>query len=263
MASIYILFPKEQPELVSAAMQHFQWAVERFEAMSERNALARAALGVLHAIHIRLKKSLNFVTSNSCSSLPAASSPGASSSALTARSPFPPTPAGTGGGSGSEHASPADGGGVYGFTRGSSTSASVSNGGHGSSLGSAATPTTGSTASGEFYSSHSSGGGGADNGCAGSSAGAGGAGGGFDWNLPSNFDWSSIQPIFATGDLVYNDLVGIPDGSEIQTQWGPLAGVGGGGGGAQVQTQHQQPWQFEGDFGNHSVWNLLNQYTPL
>jgi hypothetical protein len=58
MASIYILFPREHPELVQSALQHFQWAVERFQAMSERNSLTKAALGVLHAVYLRLKKSL-------------------------------------------------------------------------------------------------------------------------------------------------------------------------------------------------------------
>ncbi|KAJ9138566.1 hypothetical protein NKR19_g7758, partial [Coniochaeta hoffmannii] len=231
MASIYILFPKEQPELVSPAMQHFQWAVERFEAMSERNALARAALGVLHAIHIRLKKSLNFTTT-------------AASAASLARSPLLPAPpaAGMAGGDSPDGSAPFGG-------SSSSAAASVAGGGPGnSSLGSAVTPTT--AASSDYYSSSSDNTNGTGTG--------GGGGGGFDFNLPSNFDWSSIQPIFATGDLVYNDLVGIPDGSEMQTQWGgPL---GGGVGGAQPQ---QQPWQFEGDFGNDSVWNLLNQYTPL
>lgn len=241
IASIYILFPKEQPELVRTAMQHFQWAVERFEAMSERNALARAALGVLHAIHIRLKKSLNFSPSAAAGPTGAgagASGAGASNtnSTLPPRSPLPPpTPAAT-----SDNPSPDApfGGG------GSSASASVA-GGHASSLGSAVTPTTASSS--EFYPPGGGGGGGGE------------GNNGFDWSLPNDFDWSSIQPIFATGDLVYNDLVGIPDGDgqAVPTQWG--GGLGGGGGGVGAQ----QPWQFEGDFGNDSVWNLLNQYTPL
>jgi hypothetical protein len=58
MSSIYILFPKEHPELLQSAMQHFQWSVERFEVMSERNRLAKQALSVLQAIHTRLKKCL-------------------------------------------------------------------------------------------------------------------------------------------------------------------------------------------------------------
>ncbi|KAH6620697.1 hypothetical protein B0J18DRAFT_204613 [Chaetomium sp. MPI-SDFR-AT-0129] len=58
MASIYILFPKEHPDLTQRAIQHFHWAVERFEAMSERNSLAKSALGVLHAICVRMTKAL-------------------------------------------------------------------------------------------------------------------------------------------------------------------------------------------------------------
>ncbi|KAJ4306692.1 hypothetical protein N0V88_000056 [Collariella sp. IMI 366227] len=59
MASIYILFPKEHPELLSSALQHFQWAVERFHAMAGRNSLAKSAIGVLGALSLRLKKSLS------------------------------------------------------------------------------------------------------------------------------------------------------------------------------------------------------------
>ncbi|KAB5585457.1 fungal-specific transcription factor domain-containing protein [Coniochaeta sp. 2T2.1] len=238
MASIYILFTREQPELVRPAMQHFQWGIERFEAMSERNALARAALGVLHAIHIRLKKSLNLTSASSV--LPSLQQPQVAK-------------VGTGPGSTpSDNASPdtvAFGNG----TAGSSTSASVVGGTTGSgSLGSAVTPTTVSSGGGDFYQQQDGVG--------------GGGGGGFDWNLPSNFDWSSIQPIYATGDLVYNDLVGIRDGSDgqVQSQWAGMGGGAGvGAGGGQQQQQGQQPWQFEGDFGNDSVWNLLNQYTPF
>lgn len=58
MASIYILFPKEHPDLTQRAIQHFHWAVERFEAMSARNSLAKSALGVLHAICVRMTKAL-------------------------------------------------------------------------------------------------------------------------------------------------------------------------------------------------------------
>lgn len=226
MASVYILFPKEQPELVHRAMQHFQWAVERFEAMSERNALARAALGVLAAIHIRLKKSIAQAASGGPYASVAAAAP-------------PPVP--RQGGTPATSASP----GEAGFAGGSSTSVSVV-GGRAGSLSSRLTPTT---AGSEYYPT------GGDNGADGN------GNGNFDWSLPSNFDWSSIQPIYATGDLVYNDLVGIPDadGQAVQ-QWGAGAmGAGAGNGGVGAQ----QPWQFEGDFGNDSVWNLLNQYTPL
>ncbi|KAJ3555855.1 hypothetical protein NPX13_g10268 [Xylaria arbuscula] len=43
VASIYILFPKEHLEMLDQARQHFQWAVDRFEKMAERNHLARSA----------------------------------------------------------------------------------------------------------------------------------------------------------------------------------------------------------------------------
>jgi hypothetical protein len=243
MASIYILFPKEQPELVQNAMQHFQWAVERFEAMSERNALARAALGVLQAIRIRLRKSLGLGLGNTTQpqqqqSITSTPAEGGSAGGFLPRSPLPPIlppPTGHTPANSSDNASSprrgSETGPLSAGPGGSSTSASVA-----AASSNALTPAT--SASAEYY------------------AGADG-GGGFDWSLPDNFDWSSIQPIFATGDLLYNDLVGIPDGDGHSVPaWGS-GNIGGGGGvGA-------QPWQFEGDFGNDSVWNLLNQYAPM
>ncbi|KAI1434965.1 hypothetical protein GGR50DRAFT_357429 [Xylaria sp. CBS 124048] len=58
VASIYILFPKEHPPFLPQALQHFQWALERFEAMAECNTLARSALGVLQAIGLRFRKAV-------------------------------------------------------------------------------------------------------------------------------------------------------------------------------------------------------------
>lgn len=245
MASIYILFPKEQPEHVENAMQHFQWSVERFEAMSERNALARAALGVLQAIRIRLKKSLGLASGQQQ----------AVTAAITGRSPLPALAAtalaaSVGSTPATEDASPrmssADGSSA--LAAGSASSIPIFGGSTGGA--SVGGPSTGSSMSAmtpsgsDFY----------------SGSGSGSTGGGnaqFDW---SNFDWSSIQPIFATQDLVYNDLVGIPDGDGSVPQWGAGGSAGHGLGGGDLGGQ---PWQFEGDFGNDSVWNLLNQYTPF
>lgn len=58
VAAIYIMCPQDNPELLSDSLQHFEWAMERFETMSERNQMAKAALGVLQAIHVRLMKVL-------------------------------------------------------------------------------------------------------------------------------------------------------------------------------------------------------------
>lgn len=208
MASIYILFPKEQPELVQATMQHLQWGIERFEAMSDRNALARAALGVLRAIRIRLRKSLGLAITTTHSD-PMTND---DSTTTTKDTPFS-----------SDRASSS--------RRQSSVLAPATGG---SSL-SASTGSSSALVSEGFSESV--------------------VANDFDWSLPSDFDWSTIQPIFATGDLVYNDLICMPDeDGPVTTQWGE---------GSDGMAPAAQPWQFEGGFGNDSVWNLLNQYTPL
>ncbi|KAJ9133583.1 OMPdecase-domain-containing protein [Pleurostoma richardsiae] len=236
MASIYILFPKEHPELVTSACQHFRWAVERFETMSERNSLAKAALGVLQAIYIRLKKSLGlgFVNAKQC--LPANN--------CTAPSVATETPAS----SAAENATPRfDGSTVAGTSSLSRASAS-----HQSSM----------SASSDVYSSLPSSVGPADPAAAALDAGGSNA----EWALPTDFDWGSIQPIYALGDVAYNELSGIRDDAALQQGgWDATAGAEtplmseiGGAGGA-------MPYQFEGDFGNDTVWNLFNlfsQYNP-
>jgi hypothetical protein len=59
VAAIYILHPNENKEDLEDALQHFEWGMERFSLMSCRNPMARSALGVLTAIHVRLKKALD------------------------------------------------------------------------------------------------------------------------------------------------------------------------------------------------------------
>lgn len=321
MASLYILFPKEHPELVPQALQHFQWAVERFEAMAARNnSLARAALGVLHAIYVRLKKSLG-LTAQSVRAILAAS--GTSSAAC------PSNNDGGGGASSSRSAAP------HGITgrlfpfwctasfgcspsAGSSSSTNMPaqdelsspqqqahntschhpannphrDGGFSSGTGSTGTLTAGATP--DFFSDTNTN----------TSSGCGG-GGGFDWHPPSDFDWASLQPIYATSDLVYNDLAGTwAPGPPFAApaQGGAGAGTDGNEGNvddlaAMLEQGHQQHrhllhglggfcttaeaaaavaraeeaaarmqpgvCQFEGCFGDDSVWSLLNHYAPF
>ncbi|KAM0330498.1 hypothetical protein ACHAQA_003443 [Verticillium albo-atrum] len=56
MASIYILFPRENVAMASTAMQEFQWTMERFEVIADRNRLANSARGVLQAIYKKFRK---------------------------------------------------------------------------------------------------------------------------------------------------------------------------------------------------------------
>ncbi|TVY33541.1 hypothetical protein LSUB1_G006541 [Lachnellula subtilissima] len=59
IAAIYILHPCENRSDLDEALQHFEWAKERFQMMSSRNSMARTALGVVKAISLRLNKALN------------------------------------------------------------------------------------------------------------------------------------------------------------------------------------------------------------
>lgn len=58
IAAIYILYPFENRDDLGNCLQHFEWAMERFHVMADRNAMAKAALGVLSATQVRLKKAL-------------------------------------------------------------------------------------------------------------------------------------------------------------------------------------------------------------
>ncbi|VBB83657.1 Putative Protein similar to C1F7.11c of Schizosaccharomyces pombe [Podospora comata] len=271
MAAIYILFPREHPELVQSALQHFQWAVERFEAMSERNALAKAALGVLHAVRLRLRRSLDSVA-NKSQSASSGTSPSTTTTVTSKANPLSQSSSSTG-----TNAAASSGGGHHWEThtprRASRSSSST---GAGSAISpnplqaplgpldfsqpgsrTSVTPTTDRN----FY-----------------------PGGQVDWTLPSDFNWASLQPIYPTHDLIFNDLVGVGDTNGNGLSWDTrttVPGLGGlttvVGGREQVQQPPQQQqgvqgqgqqggvnWQqFEGDFGNDSVWSLLNQFGPM
>jgi len=219
MSAIYILFPKENPSLLQNAMQHFQWSVERFETMSERNSLAKAAVSVLRAIYIRLKKSLGmgFVCKSPVPAIETPASlvdpisnidPSLTDGSLTGSTgPSPTVPSANGYTPGASSLDTSSNGDPYGAVSAVSTTAAEPTGGQG-----------------------------------------------IDFGLPPDFDWASIQPIFPTGDLVYNDLSGIGNSvSASASAWTPNT----------PSVVDQSPWQFDGDFTNNSLWNVLNQYTPF
>ncbi|KAK4167353.1 OMPdecase-domain-containing protein [Cladorrhinum sp. PSN259] len=278
LATIYILFPKEHPSLLQPALQHFQWAVERFEAMSVRNSLAKAALGVLHAIRLRLDRSLGLsglslsVNANK-QMLPSESSPATTTTASYANGLWdnnssPPTTTNTAAtttANTSLDPSPE-----------SSSSQGIIEQNHASEYPplpdttidtdtSPNIPQFGSSSAFDVMDSHN-----------------------FDWTFPDDFNWSSVQPIFATTDLIYGHLNGTIAGagagsSTIDQQQqqqptngtGSIAGntglesttgteIGGGvwGDGLTGGTGMGGEWQFEGDFGGDTVWNLLNNFHP-
>ncbi|KAI0143396.1 hypothetical protein BJ166DRAFT_540115 [Pestalotiopsis sp. NC0098] len=236
MASIYILFPKEHPELLNDALQHFQWGVERFEAMADRNRLAAAALGVLNAIYIRLKKAighgfLNKLCPRSFHCPPelckteqqdeASSSPDRKPSISTS------SPALTQ----SHHPSVA--------STAESSAVQTSDGG---------TNGTGLTPGADIFATP-------------------------DWSFPTDFDFSSLPPMYPMGDVAYNDLTGIRDDGFIsgagmgvwQAATGAPAGADMIGSMARPTGGEQQGevgYNFGGEFGNDTIWNLLNQFPP-
>jgi len=59
LAAIYILHPQENRDRADDTIQHFEWAMDRFETMIGRSATAKTALGVLKAINAKMKKALS------------------------------------------------------------------------------------------------------------------------------------------------------------------------------------------------------------
>ncbi|KXJ89629.1 hypothetical protein Micbo1qcDRAFT_136574 [Microdochium bolleyi] len=211
VASIFILFPREHPELFQQALQHFAWASERFEKMAVRNQLARSARSVLNALHARLKR-IGQAEDRIRGAEPASSS-------------HHHTPASAPGSSGLR---------VSSVPSGSYSSASRSAGLSGSTSGSPVIPTPGSSVSTagsvplQIADSSSSSSGTEpqyDNSTSTSSKnnarGPGeadfftGIGTGTettaitDWTLPADFDLGSIMPMYPIGDLAMNDLTGL------------------------------------------------------
>ncbi|KAG5798737.1 hypothetical protein H9Q69_002225 [Fusarium xylarioides] len=79
LASVYILFPREHTEYTEytdKTIEHFQWTIERFSAIQERNPLAKSAQGVLRAIVARFKRAMNKAQAGSLPSLAPSSSEG-------------------------------------------------------------------------------------------------------------------------------------------------------------------------------------------
>jgi hypothetical protein len=295
MASIYILFPKEHPELLNNALQHFHWGVERFEAMAERNRLAGAALGVLNAIYIRLKKAIghgflnrvcprSFVCPDDCRQDTASSNDGspaenrANSVTTTTTGPSPSDQSACPLRQQQQHQSSIS------STPGSSSAVPASDTGTVNTSSTGLTPATDQSSSANMFASETT----------------------PDWSFPTDFDFSSLPPMYPMGDVAYNDLTGIrddggifssaPAASQQQQQqqqpllphtapatgamavgWPSSAGVdgtalgpnlnsdlGGGNPGSNNNpggTEEGTFW-FGGEFGNDTIWNLLNQFPP-
>ncbi|KAI1056248.1 hypothetical protein LB507_001886 [Fusarium sp. FIESC RH6] len=86
LASVYILFPREHAEYTDRTIEHFQWTIERFSAIQDRNPLAKSAQGVLKAIIARFKRAMAKARNGSLPSLTEGSTAG-SSRAVTSSTP--------------------------------------------------------------------------------------------------------------------------------------------------------------------------------
>ncbi|ORY55102.1 uncharacterized protein BCR38DRAFT_357171 [Pseudomassariella vexata] len=234
IASIFILFPKEHQEFLDSALQHFQWAVERFETMAARNRLAHAALGVLHAVWIRLKKAVghgfldkkgaDFVRERgklvNCTT---------GENGITPNRTDNTTPA-TDSSASNQHTMASESESSM-LQSSEPTSAIASSG-------------TGLTPTPDIFNQAA-------------------------WPFPADFDFSSLPPMYPMGDVVYNDLTGISDeGLSAPNIWSGMATLDDAGNpGLQVgatagTVDSNQAWQFGGDFGNDTIWSLLNQFPP-
>ncbi|KAI1213638.1 uncharacterized protein F4807DRAFT_408538 [Annulohypoxylon truncatum] len=231
IASIYILFPREHAELLATVRQHFEWAIERFEKMANRNRLAQAALGVLHAIYIRFKKAVGY----NCK---AVSEVGGSTTSCSGTS-----------GSSSDMQTPS-----------SSSESALQNPGNASNNTATSTLPTATDRGGSVSSSTGmTPASGADNNMFANT----------DWSFPTDFDFSSIMPIYPIGDIAYNELTAIPGGDITSTTWPESFSATAAGASSGLATNiptssagSEQPaqWQFGGEFGNDTLWNILNQF---
>jgi Fungal specific transcription factor domain len=226
-SAIYILHPCENNEDLDDVLQHFNFCMERFETMSGRNSMANGALGVLKAIHVRLKRALSQAK---CPinplPTPAPSSTSASNNesppeqdmkqeVSTSIYPPPPDPALD------QNSPPSSGYTLPTISNLTTTNPPVS------------APTPGTANAWDAFSAPLP-----------------------NPHLQQNYDFSSIAPLQPIHDLLFNDLGTVDGGLDLNTSgldagWsGGLNGVGNG------------PWQFEGDFGDDSFWGFMNSYRP-
>ncbi|KAI1815730.1 hypothetical protein GGS20DRAFT_596514 [Poronia punctata] len=249
VASIFILFPKEHPELLEQAQQHFRWAVDRFELMAARNHLARSALGVLQAIWIRFKKAVGYgFLSNDCCSMTARAETEAATRWLTSQA--------------ETHRGSHDS---------TTTPTATTTSAHSSS---SAQPTPNTEATAPLSAS--------SNGPSPQSAPADPALVAPEWTLPTDFDFGTIVPMYPMGDIAYNDLTGalgtMPEGVRHPTSTANWVGgmsaatespdhTGMAAGGYEMagmlpmnMMDQNAPWQFNGEFGSDTIWNVLNQF---
>lgn len=230
-AAIYILHPSENREDLDDTLQHFDWAMERFQVISTRNIMAGGALNVLKAINVRLKKALAKPLpqpysshSSNASSIPSPALPTPDSSNFKQEysSSSHPSISSTSTTSSTNHSN--------GTTNTQYTLPTISNLTEATPAPVALPPTS--------------------------------AWDSFSGAMPMapNFDFSSMPPLQPMHDLLYNDL-GTVDGSSAIDPNLPVSGALSSAWNTPT-TNGSEQWQFEGDFGNDSFWGFMNTYVP-
>ncbi|RFU31905.1 hypothetical protein B7463_g4417, partial [Scytalidium lignicola] len=250
VAAVYILYPQENREYLEDALQHFGWGMERFHTISDRNHMAQAALNVLKAVYVRLKKAVG-CPKGGCK-LPLLVDPQLCGTPGNNPTTSPPTPAATV--TPATTASPS----IDLTTRSSRPSESSI-----SSLN-PLTNTTSTTTSPNQSSAHP----------LSISSLTSPTPDPIPWNdlstsmnmsmpssMPPSFDFSNITPLQPMHDLLYNDLTGFAD---PQIQLDTLQnGTGPNLEDDLLNGQNVEgAWQFEGDFGSDSFWGFMNTYNP-
>ena len=210
VAAIFILHPYENPDHVDDAIQHLEWGMERFETMSDRNSMAKSALGVLKAIRVRLEKALKHPDKPASIIITPVSS--ASPSIRL------PAPQGY-----TSHTPTSDIISKHPSISSASTSDSPINSAYGVPTIPDLAQINPAPQSWDAYQNA--------------------------MGLPPNFNYN-IAPLQPTHDLVYNDLGGIGG-----------AGMNFNPGNGLDLPQLGGQWQFEGDFGNDSFWEFMNNYS--
>lgn len=226
IASIFILFPHENPEMRDGAVRRFHWTIAKFEAIREHNSVARAAQGVLKAIQARFIKAVGKETPE-LSPDPDAASP---SQAAAVAEPMP-----------------------------DSTSAATKSGGSNEAANSAGIPSTASSHNLSTGISPSTGSSGTAPWMA---AGEGTSSAMNGWSLPDE-SLSLLAPIYPTSDLFFNDLVAKYDGAGGVDSSTLLQGSGAATGQSMPVDAFGLQCQFDGDFGaENNFWQFMNQFNP-
>ncbi|KAG9233821.1 hypothetical protein BJ875DRAFT_463225 [Amylocarpus encephaloides] len=228
VAAVYILHPYENREHLDDALQQFDWGMERFQTMASRNSMAKVALGVLKAIHVRLVRALKLQT-GAAKPIPSPEPSATPETQPPVTSQYPPLP--------DHHLS---------------ISSASSNPQGSEDVGTPGTstytlPTISNLTSPPGLTTSSSPMPGWDTLVAGS--------------VPQNYDFSSMAPLQPMHDLLYKSLdtgMESADAGVYETGTWDVAGLGVAGGGGMAAA----PWQFAGDFRSDSFWEFMNSYQP-